>query len=97
VVDCFTAAHQERFGASREELGLDARVSAVRESVEGIVRLAFNQVGGDYDDPTVASIASVVNLLAERSLEWGLEPDVVFDHHCAMLREIGRLLTRHNQ
>ncbi|MDP2299288.1 MAG: hypothetical protein Q8M55_01080 [Actinomycetota bacterium] len=94
VVDCFTSTHYARFGASREELGLDTHTSAVRESVEGIVRLAFLHVGGNYDTPTVGSIIAVVNLLAERSLEWGVEDDVVFDHHCAMLREIGLLLIR---
>ena len=96
IVDCFTATHGQQFSEDRTELGMDARPDAVRESVVGIVRLAFRQVGGDFDNPRAADLARVVNLLAERSLSWGVPQETVFQHHCSMTRVLGRLATLEN-
>jgi hypothetical protein len=91
IVDCFTTAHGARFGDHRRELGLDARRESVRRSVEDMVRLAFAQVGGDFDKPTASNLARVATLLAERSLAWGAPPDRVFENHEAMTRTVGWL------
>jgi len=91
IVDCLNGALGARFGAHRHALGLSADADAVRHSVEGMVRLAFRQVGGDFDRPSAASLAAVVNMLAERSLSWGTSSDVVFEHYCAITRSIGVL------
>lgn len=91
IVDCLTGAHGARFAAHRDALGLSADPGAVRESVEGMVRLAFKQARGDFDHPDSASLCAAVNILAERSLSWGTATDVVFEHHCAITRSIGVL------
>ena len=91
IVDCLTGAHGARFGAHRQALGLSGDGDAVRQSVEGMVRLAFRQVGGDFDRPNAATLTAVVNILAERSLSWGTAADVVFEHYCAITRSIGVL------
>jgi hypothetical protein len=92
LVDCFTATHGPRFSESRAALGMETTPHAVRGTILGMVRLAFQQVGGSYDDPTPESLARAVSLLAERSLEWGVPEDVVFEHHCTMIRAVGRVL-----
>ena len=89
IVDCFTATHGPRFGQTRAALGLDDAPTAVRESVEGMVRLAYTIAGGDFERPTHASTATVVNLLAERSAAWGVSEDEIFHHHCEMMRMLG--------
>lgn len=91
IVDGILATHGEYFSQSRAALGLDPSDSAVRNSAEGMVRLAFQTVGGSFDAPTVQSLAKVVNMLAERVLGWGASPDDIFEHHCTLMRDIGRL------
>lgn len=91
IVDCFTATHGPRFGETRAVLGLDDGDHAVRNSVEGIVKLAYTIAGGSYDEPTIETTARVVNLLAERSVSWGVPEDEIFDHHCEMMRLLGRV------
>jgi len=81
----------EYFGESRAALGLDSSQAAVRASASGIVRLAFQTAGGSYDVPTLPVLVKVVNMLAERSLNWGVEPGYIFDYHCALMQEIGRI------
>lgn len=91
VVDCLLSTHGDYFKTSRAALGLDATENAVRQSAQGMVRLAFQSVGGSYDEPTLPILAKVVNLMAERSLTWGGEPGCIFDYHCALMQELGRI------
>lgn len=96
ITDCFVAAHGCHFRATRNALGLSTDDDAVRESSLAIVKLAFRQVGGDYDMPSTRDLPRVVNLLAERSLGWGTPVDLVFEHHCSIMRTIGRSLNAGN-
>jgi hypothetical protein len=91
LVDCFAANHGEGFMSARAALGLECTDAALRASVEGMVRLAFQQVGGNFDHPTAETVARAVTLLAERSLGWGISEDAVFEHHCLMTRAIGKI------
>jgi len=90
VVECMVGAHGLQFGTTRAALGLDDGEHAVRESVQGIVRLAFQTVGGSYDAPTLPVLAKVVNFLAERSIGWGAPADDIFDCHSTITRHLGR-------
>lgn len=91
LVDCFAATHGEGFMAARSALGLECTDAALRASVEGMVRLAFQQVGGSFDFPTTQAVARAATLLAERSLGWGISEDAVFEHHCLMTRAVGKI------
>src|SRR5574340_1038247 len=91
LVDCFATTHGPRFGETRSGLGLDDTMHAIRGSGEGMVRLAVQLAGGSYDRPTPGTTAKVATILAERSLEWGIPDDVVFEHHQMMTRSIGRI------
>lgn len=92
VVDCFAATHGPRFVEARTHLGLETHHEAVRGSVEGMVRLAFRLAGGSFESPTIEVMTRVVNILAERSACWGVPEDMVFEHHCEMMRELGKIL-----
>lgn len=91
VVDCLLTTHGEYFKTSRATLGLDASDIAVRQSAQGMVQLAFQSVGGSYETPTLPVLVKVVNLMAERSLSWGGEPGCIFNYHCALMQELGRI------
>jgi len=96
IMDCFMEAHGGHFRATRHALNLSTDEDAVLESSRAIVKLAFRQVGADYDMPTTHDLPRVVNLLAERSLDWGTPPDLVFEHHCSIMRTIGRSVSAGN-
>lgn len=94
LVSYFACTHGPRFGEDRRALGLAHDMSAVRSSIRGMVSMAFDQVGGSYEEPTIESLGRVASLLAERSLGWGCSVDEVFEDHCLLTREIGRLAAR---
>lgn len=92
VVDCLASIHGPQFSETRAALGLDAGDAAVRSSVQGIVRLAFQLCGGSYDAPTHDTLVKVINVLSERSLGWGVPADVIFEQHCVVMRCLGLML-----
>lgn len=91
LMRCLVNEHGTLFAEQHRAVGLDASDQAVTGTVERMVRLAFQQVGGDFDQPTVVSLIKVTNLLAERSLQWGAASDTVFDYHTELTRRIGTL------
>jgi hypothetical protein len=91
LMRCLAAEHGTLFAEQQRAVGLDGSDQAVAGSIEGMVRLAFQQVGGDFDHPTMASLIRVTNLLAERSLQWGASEDTVFACHTDLTRRIGML------
>jgi hypothetical protein len=84
-VDCFAAAHGDRFAAAKRQLGLPADSASVRATAEGLVRLAFSQVGASFDHPTRESLTLVVELLGSRSMSWGVPAATVEEHQNALL------------
>lgn len=84
VVDCFAATHGAGFASSKAQLGLPADAEAVRATAQSLVRLAFSQVGGSYDHPTPDSLGKVVDLLAERSISWGVPAALVVENQATL-------------
>lgn len=91
VVDCLVENKGDYFRESRMALGLDSGERAVWSSAQGIVKVAFQTAGGSYDSPSLDVLPKVVNILTERFIHWGAEPDQVFECHCHLMREIGRI------
>jgi hypothetical protein len=58
IIDCFCAAHSEQ-----AEMGED--IVLIRDYCSKIVQKAFVETKGDFDNPTKASIISVLPRLAE--------------------------------
>jgi len=91
VVECFYYAQHETFLRTKQKLGVTRLdETSLRASIVGAVRLAFDEIGGDYDHPTVASLRSAIAVLARKAESWGTPMDII-QHHA---RQIGRVLSR---
>ena len=92
MVECFYFAQHETLARTKQRLGAtDVDEGSVRSSVVGVVRAAFREVGGSFDEPTAASLAAVADLMARRAEGWGTPPDVVRHHHDQVMAMLGRL------
>ncbi len=89
IVRCFLEAQKETFTRARERLGQIPTEAVLLASVEGAVRLAFREAGGNYDHPTAQSLEKVVEVLARKSASWGTPEDVILHHK----HQIGRILS----
>ncbi len=63
---------------------------SLRAIIVSAVRLAFRDSGGDFDHPTVASLANAIAVLARKAESWGTPPDIVRHHR----EQLGALLLR---
>jgi hypothetical protein len=91
VVECFFFAQRETFTRARQKLGAThIDDTSLRANVVGAVRLAFKESGGDYDHPTVASLANAIAVLGRKAESWGTPQDII-QHHA---NQIGAMLQR---
>lgn len=91
VVECFYYAQHETFSRTKQRLGMTHLDNAsLRASLVGAVRLAFDETGGDYDQPTTASLGRAIAVLARKAESWGTPMDII-RHHA---EQIGRVLDR---
>lgn len=88
LLRCFTQENGERFAEQERALGLSTGARGGVGGVETMVRLAFQQVGGDFEAPSRVVLTRVANLLSERSLEWGAPAELVLECHEHLMRQI---------
>jgi cation transport regulator ChaB len=90
IAECFFQAQHETFERAKQRVGsADTDEKAIRAAVTGAIRVAFKESGGDYEKPTPASLARMVEVLVRKAGSWGT-PDEIVAHHRA---QIGRMLT----
>ncbi len=87
IVKCFFEAQKETFLRSRKDLGLDTSDEDLYASVVGAVRMAFNEIAGDFDNPSKEQLFQVVEVLARKAKAWGTPEDIV-EHHKGQIKKI---------
>ncbi len=80
IIECFFHAQSETFTRTKTMLGREVNDETLRRSVEAAVRVAFENSGGDFDDPNAESVAKAVESLARSASSWGT-PLAVIEHH----------------
>lgn len=91
IVHCFQEAQKEHLAAASEFIHQPHDETALRNMVIGAVRLAFKESGGDYDQPTKASLMKVVEVLARKS-EQRQTPKEIITHHKGEIERVLRAL-----
>lgn len=86
MLDCFYAAQHETFKRAKQNMGTGWDEDAVRKSVAGAIRLAFDHVGADWDAPTKRDLEAVMDVLAKKASSWGTPQDIIEHHHKEMQR-----------
>jgi hypothetical protein len=87
LVQCFFEAQRETFARSSKALARDHSDDEVRKSVATMVKMAFKETGGSYDQPTKASIAKAVGALTQKAAAWGTPADII-EHHRVQIERI---------
>lgn len=91
VLDCFHTMHGPHFEQTKSVLGVNSEDHRVRQSVKGMVRLAFKSVEGSYDHPTRDDLLKVIDYLGEKSRSWGTPDEVVDRQAQQLMRVIARV------
>jgi hypothetical protein len=91
IVQCFHHAQREHLAAASEFIHQPHDETDLRNMVIGAVRLAFKEVGGDYDQPTKATLFQVVEVLARKSVQRQTPPEIIA-HHKGEIERVLRAL-----
>ena len=96
IVECFFQAQHETFLRAKQRVSSrPAAPDAIHAAVVAAVRVAFKESGGDYDHPSSASLARMVDVLARKAQSWGTPDDVVTHHRGQIGRVLGALSLQH--
>jgi len=91
IIDCFFHAQKETFMAIKEKLHKESSDEQILESVKSIIKMTFDETGGDFDNPTKEQLMNVVMNIAGKSKAWGTPQDII-DHHKQQIEKIISLL-----
>jgi hypothetical protein len=91
VVECFYTAQKDKFQALKEKAGIPSSEKDVYDSITVMVRLAFVEVEGDFQQPTKEKLLKVVDFLNAREVMWGTPRDVVEHNKAQMLKVVNKL------
>jgi len=88
-IDCFYEAQKEVF--SRPEAGEAPPEERLQEMVEEAVRMVFEQVGADFEQPSKEVLQKVLNALVQNASSWGTPKDIVEHHQSQLQTLLGKL------
>jgi hypothetical protein len=80
MIECFLMAQEETFIRTRERLNLGTNAAELTRTLTGVVRIAFTDLGHDFDHPTVEALDDVADHLARQAAQFGTPSDVVRHH-----------------
>jgi len=84
VIKCFYEAQKETYHRTKQAIGISDTEDEVHKTVLAGIRGAFKETGGDFDNPTKASLLNVIELLAKKAKLWGTPPDIIEFHKKCM-------------
>jgi len=80
MIECFVVAQEQTFIRTRERLHLDTNSGELTRTLTAVVRMAFTDLGHDFDRPTAEALSDVADHLARQAAQFGTPNDVVRHH-----------------
>ncbi len=91
MVDCFFEAQKATMVQAGQAIGTETDEESLRSNVEGVIRMAFKEIGGDFNDPTKEDFVNILDVLSRKASAWGTPKDII-EHHRETMSEIIELL-----
>jgi hypothetical protein len=91
IVECFHFAQKDKFKALRVKAGIPSTDEDISNSIKVMVRLAFTEVGGDFQTPTKDTISQVIDFLGNKEAMWGTPKEIIEHNKTQMLKVMAKL------
>lgn len=89
LVECFVAAQGETLARNSDVAqAQQPDTMDVRSMAEGTIKLAFANLGYDYEEPAPIALWTVMDYLAGQSKSWGTPPDIIMHHFKEMSKVV---------
>jgi hypothetical protein len=80
LIECFVIAQEATFIRTRERLRLNTNAAELTRTLTAVVRMAFADLGYDFERPTADALNDVADHLARQAAQFGTPNDVVRHH-----------------
>lgn len=93
IVECFVQAHKENLEEMREyhEFKSEKEFEEMKMmDVRIIIKSKFEEIGGDFENPTKETILAVMKKLAELSINFR-DPEVIKKHYGEIMELVNKL------
>ncbi len=91
MIDCFFHAQKATIAKAKELLKAPGSDDDIMSSIQTTIRLAFDEAGGDFNNPTRDSLAKVVGILAAKAALWHTPREIIECHQAEITKAINRL------
>lgn len=87
LIECFFTSQKEILALAAQAMHRGGSDAEIRGNVTQIIRMAFQEVGGSFDEPTKASILQVMEVLRRKSTATGKAAEIV-EYHARQMMEL---------
>lgn len=91
MIECFFEAQKATMVQAGQAIGTKTDEQSLHSNVEGVIRMGFKEIGGDFNNPTKADFQNILDVLSRKASAWGTPRDII-DHHRKTMAEIIALL-----
>lgn len=91
IIKCFLHAHLKEVIGKKSKRVTYSDYEISKQSIMAEVELTFNQVGGNYNNPSKACLLKVINLLAEKQKNRGISNEIINHHKFQLIEAINYL------
>ncbi len=91
MIECFLVAQEETFIKTRERLHMATNADELGRTLASVVRMAFRDLGHDFERPTAEALEDVADHLARQAVQFGTPGDVVRHHRAEFSKVTGAL------
>ena len=96
IEECIFQAQKETVQCVAMAMGKGKSEDAMKKQTGEMIRNAFNETGGSYDNPYYDSLNAVVQFLAKNVVSWGTPPEIA-NHHKEQLEIVLNKLKENKQ
>ncbi len=87
IIKCFFEAQKETFKRAKQKFGKPADTTDILQRITSVVKLTFQQINGDFNQPTKKTLLKVIERLAAMSSSWGTPEDII-EHHKKQIERV---------
>jgi hypothetical protein len=91
IIQCFLEAQKETFARAKKSLGKEVSDSEILKSVKSAVKVTFEEVGGNFANPSKDDLGKAVQALARKAASWGTPADIIEHHKGQIMKILGSL------
>ena len=91
IIECLYRAQKKTLLRIKHKLDISSNEKEIKEYIKARIKMAFDEVGGDFEYPTRESLSNVVVVVVKMSTLFGTPKNIV-EHHKGQMQRLIKAL-----